>query len=81
MFTCAMIKKRILSYQVSDTRTVNMGNESVACVVGEGQIRLELSSGKFVELYGVYHVPNIRKNLITMSLPDCHGYNVNFGSI
>ena len=37
-------------------------------------------SGKFLELHGVYHVPNIRKNLISMSLLDWHDYGVNFGS-
>ena len=39
-----------------------------------------MSSGKFLELDGVYHVPNVRKNLISMTLLDHHGHNVNFGS-
>jgi len=55
-----------------------MGNGSVAQFLGEGKVKLELSSGKFLELDGIYHVPNIRKNLINISLLDRRGYNVNF---
>ena len=54
------------SYQVSGTRTVSIGNGSVARVLGEGQVKLKLSFGKFLELDDVYHVPNISKHLISM---------------
>jgi len=45
------------SYQILGIRTVGKGNGSVARVLGEGQVKLELSFGKFLELDGIYHVP------------------------
>ena len=35
---------------------------------------------KFLELDGVYHVPNIRKNFINVSLLGRRGYNIYCGS-
>ena len=61
-------KNSLSSYQESSTRTVSMGNGSVARVLGEGQVELELSSGNRLVLDGVYHVFDIRKNLISTSL-------------
>ena len=57
-----------------------MVNGGVAWVLGEGQVKLEWSFEKFLELDGVYHVSNIRKKLIRMSLLDWHCYNVKFSS-
>jgi len=49
-------------------------------VLGEGHVKLELSSGNFLVLDGVYHISNIRKNLISTSLLVQQGYKVVFES-
>ncbi|XP_057994402.1 receptor-like protein 7 [Hevea brasiliensis] len=57
-----------------------MGNESEAQVLGEGQIKLELSFENFLVLDGVFHVHSIRKNLISASLLDQHDFRLVLGS-
>ena len=52
----------------------------MAHVLGEGQVKLELSSGNFIVLDGVYHISDIRKILISTSLLVQHGYTVGFES-
>jgi len=50
-------------------------------VLGEGQVKLEISSMNFLVLDGVYHIYDIRrKNLIGTSLLVQHGYKVVFES-
>jgi len=73
-------KTLISPYHVSGARAMSIWNDSVAWILGEGQVKLELSSETFLKLDGVYHVSNIRKNLISLPLLDQHGDNVNFGS-
>jgi len=61
--------KKIFSlYQEKGTCIVSMGNGSIAHVLGEGQVKLELSSRNYLILNEVFHVSEIRKNLITTSL-------------
>ena len=75
------LDKKIFSlYQESSTRTVSMGNESITHVLGEGQVKLELSSMNFLVLDGVDHIFYIRKNLISTSLLVQQGYKVVFES-
>uniref|UniRef100_A0A2N9FSX3 Uncharacterized protein n=1 Tax=Fagus sylvatica TaxID=28930 RepID=A0A2N9FSX3_FAGSY len=47
---------------------VLMGNHNTAKVLGTGTVELKLSSGKKLVLTNVYHVPNIKKNLVSASL-------------
>ena len=73
-------KKLFSLYQESSTRTVSMGNGSLARVLGEGQVNLELSSRKRLVLNGVFHVSDLRRNLISASLLVQQGYKVVFES-
>ena len=47
---------------------VLMGNHNSTKVLGTGTVELKLSSGKKLVLTNVYHVPNIKKNLVSASL-------------
>ena len=49
-------------------------------MLGEGQVKLELSSRNFLLLDGVYHIYDIRKNLISTFLLVQQGYKVVFES-
>ncbi|WCJ24899.1 hypothetical protein M5689_006823 [Euphorbia peplus] len=73
-------KRFFSSYQVSSARFVSMGNESEAQVIGEGQIKLELSSGNFLVLDNVLHGLSLRKNLVSASLLDQNGFKLVLGS-
>jgi hypothetical protein len=47
---------------------VLMGNHNTVKVLGTGTVELILSSGKKLVLTNVYHVPDIKKNLVSASL-------------
>ena len=47
---------------------VFMGNHDTAKVIGKGTIELQFTSGKKLILLNVFHVPDVRKNLIYASL-------------
>ncbi|GJW16634.1 zinc finger, CCHC-type containing protein [Tanacetum coccineum] len=51
-----------------------MKNESTSLVYGCGSVDLRFSSGKVVSLFNVFHVPNIRKNLVSSSILNNCGY-------
>ena len=50
-------------------------------MLGEGQVKLELSSGNFLVLGGVYHISDIQKNLISTFLFVQQRYKVVFSPI
>ncbi|GKE47953.1 hypothetical protein Tco_1479211, partial [Tanacetum coccineum] len=50
---------------LNDGSILHMRNESTALVHGRGCVDLRFSSGKIVSLFNVFHVPNIRKNLVS----------------
>ena len=57
-----------------------MGDLSAAPVVGKGKVLLKLTSGKTVSLSDVLHVPNIRANLVFVSLLGKVGIKLAFES-
>ena len=57
-----------------------MGNRSHARVLGVGTVNLKFTSGKTVHLKNVQHVPTIKKNLFSGSLPCRDGYKLVFES-
>nr|GEX11236.1 zinc finger, CCHC-type [Tanacetum cinerariifolium] len=59
---------------LNDGSILHIGNESTALVPGRGCVNLRFSSGKFVSLLNVLHVPNIRKNLVSSSILNDCGY-------
>ena len=73
-------KKLFCLYQESRTCVMSMRNESMTHVLGECQLKQELSSGNFLFLDGVYHISYIRTNLISTSLLVKQRYKVLFES-
>jgi len=57
-----------------------MGNSSSSAVAGKGSVKLAFTSGKTLTLQDVYHVPDIRKNLVSASLLNKHGFKLVFES-
>ncbi|KAH9656699.1 hypothetical protein KPL70_022787 [Citrus sinensis] len=48
----------------------------VSIVVGKGVVEINFTSGKKVTLYNVFHVPSVRKNLISASCMCKHGLKI-----
>ena len=53
---------------VSNEEKVLMGNNDTANVHGKGTVELQFTSGKKLVLLNVFHVPDVRKNLVSASL-------------
>ncbi|GJV75784.1 zinc finger, CCHC-type containing protein [Tanacetum coccineum] len=51
-----------------------MKNELTALVHGRGCVDLRFSYGKIVSLFSVLHVPNVRKNMVSISVLNNLGY-------
>ena len=45
-----------------------MGNHNKAKVLGKGTVEVKISSGKMLILTNVFHVPEIKKNLVSANL-------------
>ncbi|XP_077215490.1 uncharacterized protein LOC143850059 [Tasmannia lanceolata] len=65
---------------VEDGSVLYMGNSSTAEVKGKGKVELEFTSGKRLTLTGVYHVPEVRKNLVSGSILNKNGFKLVFES-
>ena len=62
-------KSHFKSYEdTEDGQEVLMGNYNAAKVLGKGSVELNFTSGKKLLLLNVFHVPDIRKNLVSASL-------------
>jgi len=56
---------------------VFMGNASTARIMGKGKVLLKFTSGKSLYLNNVLFVPSLRRNLVSSSLLDIAGFEVN----
>ena len=52
-------------YEEVNNREVLMGNDNSAKVCGQGTTELNFTSAKKLSLMNVFHVPNLRKNLVS----------------
>ena len=55
-----------------------LGNDASCRVVGMGNIRVKMFDGVIGKLYDVRHVPDLRKNLISLGTLDCNGFNYKY---
>ncbi|KAH9670384.1 hypothetical protein KPL70_016970 [Citrus sinensis] len=58
------------NYETCDGGIVVMGNDSSCRVVGRGSIRLKMFDGMIRELRDVRHVPDLKRNLISLGMLD-----------
>ena len=61
-----------------DKKVVYLGDSHTTQVLGKGKIMLKLTSGKTLALSDVLHVPNIRANLVSITLFGNVGVKVSF---
>ena len=57
-----------------------MGNSASSAVEGQGKVLLKMTSGKQLTLNNVLYVSKIRKNLVSGSLLNKHGFHMVFKS-
>ena len=55
-----------------------MGNSATSDIRGQGKVILKMTSGKSLTLNNVLYVPEIRKNLVSGSLLNKHGFRMVF---
>ncbi|KAK4380871.1 Retrovirus-related Pol polyprotein from transposon TNT 1-94 [Sesamum angolense] len=61
-------KEMFSTYTPINGRKLFMGNSATSNIVGIGNVVLKMTSGKELTLIDVFHVPDIRKNLVSGSL-------------
>jgi len=67
-------------YQNLDGGRVMMGNNSVCKVIGIGKIHLKLHDGSIKEIRQVRHVPELKRNLISLGMIDQMGCSIKLES-
>ncbi|KAG5527251.1 hypothetical protein RHGRI_028223 [Rhododendron griersonianum] len=68
------------TYEKLDGQEAQMGNQDCAKVAGKGSAELNFTSGKTLTLLNVLHVPDMRKNLVSVDLVCKKGFRVVFES-
>src|SRR5436190_7682074 len=63
------------TYRSVDSGSVLMGNDASCRVTGIGNIKIKMYDGMIRTLGDVRHVPDLRKNLISLGTLDGNGYN------
>ena len=63
------------SYRLVNSGSILMGNDTSCRVVGIGNIRVKMFDGVIRTLCDVRHVPDLRKNIISLGTLDDSGFN------
>ena len=69
-------RKWFSTYQSLDGGTVLMGNDHACKTVGLGTIRVKMHDGTIITLKDVRHIPDLRKNLISLGLLEKNGCKI-----
>ena len=68
-------KDWFVTYQALEGGKVLLGDNKACKVVGTGTIRIKMYDGIVRTLADVRHVPELKKNLISLGTLDSNGYN------
>ena len=63
------------TYRLINCDFVRMGNDATCTIIGMGTIKIKMSDGVVKTLEEVRHIPNMRKNLISLGTLDSKGYS------
>lgn len=73
-------RKDILhNYVHGDFGKVYLGDDEACKIVGKGEVQLNLDNGTALQLTGVRHVPNLKRNLISVGQLAASGCKTTFG--
>jgi hypothetical protein len=59
--------------------TLELGDNTKYAVRGQGTVQFQLESGGSFDVQEVLYVPGLKKNLLSISVMEDKGYEVNFG--
>jgi hypothetical protein len=79
--SCHMTEERELFNNFSEGDSslhVELGNEAKYAVRGQGTVQFQLESGGSFDAQEVLYVPGLKKNLLSISVMEDKGYEVNF---
>ncbi|KAG8472883.1 hypothetical protein CXB51_034847 [Gossypium anomalum] len=65
------------AYSSVEAGVVHMGNDSSSKVIGIGTVKIKIHDGTIRTLSDVRYIPNLRKNLISLSILDLKGCRIN----
>ncbi|KAG8480291.1 hypothetical protein CXB51_024793 [Gossypium anomalum] len=68
------------TYSSVEGGVVRMGNDSSSKVIGIGTVKIKMHDGMIKTLSDVRYVPDLRKNLISLSILDLKGCKINIES-
>ena len=72
-------KKMFFAFEPIETgEKVFMGNSTTSEIKGQGKVVLKMTYGKELTLTNVLYVPEIRKNIVSGSLLNSHGFRMVF---
>uniref|UniRef100_A0A2N9GD91 Uncharacterized protein n=1 Tax=Fagus sylvatica TaxID=28930 RepID=A0A2N9GD91_FAGSY len=63
------------TYKSINCGSVQMGNDAACTIIGMGTIKIKMSDGVVRTLEEVRHIPDMRKNLISLGTLDSKGYS------
>uniref|UniRef100_A0A2N9I2Y6 CCHC-type domain-containing protein n=1 Tax=Fagus sylvatica TaxID=28930 RepID=A0A2N9I2Y6_FAGSY len=63
------------TYRSINCGSVRMGNDATCTIIGMGTIKIKMSDGVVRTLEEVRHIPDMRKNLISLGILDSKGYS------
>ena len=66
-------RKFFKNYETYDGGIVVMGNDASCRVIGRGTIKLKMLDGTIRELTNVRHIPDLKRNLISLGMLDRMG--------
>jgi len=72
--TCTPKREWFSTYKPYDGGSILMGNDAVCKTVGIGNIRMRMFDGQVRTLTNVWHVPNLKKNLLSLVTWEARGY-------
>ena len=70
----------ISTYSSVEGGVVHMGNDSSSKIIGIGTVKIRIHDGTIRTLSDVRYVPDLRKNLISLSILDLKGCKINIES-
>ena len=68
------------TYSLVECGVVCIGNDSSSKVIGIGTVKIKMHDGTIRTLSDVRYVPDLRKNLISLSILDLKGCKINIES-
>ncbi|KAH9668238.1 hypothetical protein KPL70_021339 [Citrus sinensis] len=79
-FHMTPFKDYFTEYHIFDGGRVMMGNNAMCRVIGIGTVKLRLQDGTLLMIKQVRHVPDLKRNLISLGMFDQIGYSIRLES-